>query len=238
MRQFKKLLKITGNVLSWILVVLAVFMIIFTVISSLLLEKEERNLFGIRAYAVLSDSMAATDFDSGDVVFVRTVDPATLKEGDIISFKSTDLDSHGEIITHKIRRLTTDHSGNPGFITYGTTTDVDDAQIVTYPHVVGKYLFSVPNVGDLFAFLRTPMGYVLVIFLPIAIIAVLQALNSYRLYKLYKVGDSEEVKEVKSQRAEESKRNQEILEELRRTKALLEAELNHATSIKEDNDSE
>lgn len=225
MVKLKQILKQTANIVSWILVVLAVFMIIFTIMSSLMLEKEDRNLFGVRAYAVLSDSMAATSFDAGDIVFVKAVDPATLKAGDIISFKSSKPDTYGEIITHKIRELTTDESGDPGFITYGTTTNVNDEQIVTYPYVVGKMLFSVPNVGEFFAFIKTPTGYILVIFLPIAILLLLQALNSVRLYKLYKAGESEEVKAAKAEREEQTAQNAALLEELRKTKELLEQEL-------------
>lgn len=55
------------------------------------------------------------------MILVKEVDPSTLKEGDIITFMSQDTDSFGETITHKIRKLTTDAEGNPGFITYGTT---------------------------------------------------------------------------------------------------------------------
>ncbi len=205
-------------------------MIIFTIISTATLDKEERNLFGVRAYAVLSDSMSATDFDAGDIVFVRTVDPASLKPGDIISFKSTDLDSHGDIITHKIRALTTDINGNPGFITYGTTTNADDTQIVSYSHVVGKYIFALPNLGKVLAFLKTPVGYLLFIFLPVGIIAVFQAINSIKLYKLYRAGESGGAKEIKSQRELQSQKNKDILEELMRAKAQLEAELSHMQS--------
>ncbi len=225
MQTVKKALKKALNIISWILVVLAVFMIIFTVMSSIMLEKEERNLFGVRAYAVLSDSMSKTDFDAGDIVFVKVVDPATLEVGDIISYKSAEADTHGEIITHKIRELTVDEAGNPVFITYGTTTNVNDEQPVSYSQVVGKMLFSVPNVGEFFAFIKTPTGYILIIFLPIAILLLLQALNSFRLYKLYKAGESAEVKSAKAEREKQTEQNKELMEELRKTKELLEKEL-------------
>lgn len=67
--------------------------------------------------------MSATDFDAGDLVLVKEVDPATLQAGDIIAYQSTNTENYGEVVTHKIRELTTDANGNPGFITYGTTTN-------------------------------------------------------------------------------------------------------------------
>ena len=74
MEKIKKILKIAGDVITLLLVVLAVFMIIFTVISTAVLDESERNFLGYRGFVVLSDSMSATDFDAGDIVFIRRQD--------------------------------------------------------------------------------------------------------------------------------------------------------------------
>ena len=66
------------------------------------------------------------DIKAGDLVLTRDVDPATLQPGDIIAFTSTNDENYGQTVTHKIRSLTTTADGEPGFITYGTTTDTDD----------------------------------------------------------------------------------------------------------------
>ena len=135
----KKALTIIKTTMVWLIVALAVFMMVFTVISVTTFNRNDRDLFGYKAYIVNSDSMAATDFKAGDLIFVKEVNPATLVEGDIITFISQNSESFGEVITHKIRRLTTDAQGNPGFITYGTTTGVDDTTVVTYMYVLGRY---------------------------------------------------------------------------------------------------
>ena len=44
---------------------------------------------------------------AGDPVLVKSVDPSTLREGDIIAYTS----DYGENVSHKIRRLTADESG-------------------------------------------------------------------------------------------------------------------------------
>ena len=49
------------------------------------LDRNDRALFGYKMYIVRSDSMSATDFKAGDLILVRSVDPATLQEGDIIA---------------------------------------------------------------------------------------------------------------------------------------------------------
>ena len=118
---------------------------IFTIVSVSTFNRNDRHLFGYRAYIVLSDSMSKTDFDAGDLVLVKEVAPSTLKEGDIISYISQNTENYGEVVTHKIRELVTDANGERGFITYGTTTDTNDETIVTYPFVLGKYQTHLPQ---------------------------------------------------------------------------------------------
>ena len=57
--------------------IFAVAMMIFTIVSVTLFDHIDRNIFGYRAFIVLSDSMSATDFEAGDMVVVKEVDPAT-----------------------------------------------------------------------------------------------------------------------------------------------------------------
>lgn len=182
----KKAWKILSTVLAWIIVVVAVLMMIFTIVAVNTFDRNDRNLFGYRCYIVLSDSMAATDFDAGDLVLVKAVDPSTLQEGDIISYQSQDMDNYGQTVTHKIRAKTTDANGNPGFITYGTTTDVNDQTVVTYPFILGKYQMALPKVGTFFQFLKTPMGYVICILIPFLLLIGYQGLNCVKMFRLYK----------------------------------------------------
>mgnify|MGYP002747780927 CR=1 FL=1 len=126
------------RIFTTVLMVLSICMMIFTVISVLTFNRSDRQLFGYRAFIVLSDSMSATDFKAGDLVLTRDVDPATLQPGDIIAFTSTNDENYGQTVTHKIRSLTTTADGEPGFITYGTTTGTDDTAVVTYMDVLGN----------------------------------------------------------------------------------------------------
>ena len=102
----KRILNIIKTVLVWIVFAIAVAMMIFTIVSVNTFDQRDRDLFGYKAFTVRTDSMSATDFDSGDVVFTKNVDPATLAEGDIIAYVSQQPDNFGETITHKIKSLT------------------------------------------------------------------------------------------------------------------------------------
>ncbi len=218
----KKALSIIKTTLVWLVVALAVFMMIFTVISVTTFNRNDRDLFGFKAYIVNSDSMAKTDFNAGDLIFVKEVDPSTLKEGDIISFMSQDTDSFGETITHKIRKLTTDAEGNPGFITYGTTTDTDDETIVTYPYVLGKYETHIPKIGTFFNFLKTTPGYFVCIFVPFMLLIIYQGVNFFRLFRRYKKEQMEEMQAERDKIEAERAENAKMLAELQALKAQLE----------------
>lgn len=217
----KKALNIIKNILVWAVVALAVFMMIFTIFSVTTFDRNDRSLFGYKMYTVLSDSMAATDFDAGSVVFMKEVDPSTLKEGDIISYISQSTDNYGEIITHKIRKLTTDAEGEPGFITYGTTTGMDDENIVTYPYITGKYVGHISGIGHFFHFLKTPQGYIVCIFIPFALLILYQGIKCIKLFRRYKKEQMEEMQEEKDKLAAEREENARVLAELQALKAQL-----------------
>ncbi len=206
----KKALHIIKDIFTWLVVALAVCMMIFTIVSVNTFDRNDRSIFGYKAFIVLSDSMSKTDFDAGDLILSKEVDPATLQAGDIISYQSTNPENYGEIVTHKIRELTKDAEGNPGFITYGTTTDTNDENIVTYSFVLGKYQTRLPGVGKFFQFLKTTPGYIICIFLPFLLLILMQGINSIRLFRKYK---REQLAELE---AEREKQKQELEEERKR----------------------
>jgi len=217
----KKALQITKTVAVWLVVAIAVGMMIFTLISVNTFDQTDRNIFGFKFFIVTSDSMSATDFDAGDIAISKNVDPQTLREGDIITFLSQDSNSFGEVITHKIRRLTTDANGRPGFVTYGTTTDTDDESIVTHEYVVGKYVGRIPNVGSFFMFLKTTPGYILCILLPFLLLILSQGLNCIRLFRQYKKEQMDEMKVEREKIEQERAESQRMMAELLELKAQL-----------------
>ena len=218
----KKAFAIIKNIFVWLVILLAVCMMIFTVISVRTFNRNDRQLFGYKMYIVNSDSMAATDFRAGDLILVKETDPATLQEGDIITFISQDTDSFGETVTHKIRSLTTDAAGKPGFITYGTTTDTNDEVIVTYPFVLGKYQSRIPKLGTFFRFLKTTPGYFTCIFLPFALIILYEGIKFFNLFRRYKQEQTEQLQKEKAQLEAQREENAKMMEQLLALKAQLD----------------
>ncbi|MBQ2863614.1 MAG: signal peptidase I [Clostridia bacterium] len=229
----KKAFDVVKKVAVGIVFCIAVFMMIFTIVSVTTFDRNDRDIFGYKIYTVLSDSMAATDFDAGSVVIMKEVDPSTLKEGDIISYISQNTENYGEVVTHKIRKLTKDAGGEPGFVTYGTTTDTDDELIVTYPYITGKYQTHISGVGHFFEYLRTPVGYITCIFIPFALLMLYQGINCVKLFRRYKKEQMEELQAEKDQLAAEREENMKMLAELKALKEQLAANSSEVQTQKE-----
>lgn len=211
--------KVIRSIFVWLMVVLAVGMMVFTVISVSTFDRADRKLFGYKAFIVLSDSMSKTDFNAGDLVLVKEVDPATLQEGDIIAYTSQNTANYGETVTHKIRSLTTDASGEPGFITYGTTTDTDDETVVTYPYVLGKYSSHIPKVGTFFQFLKSTPGYIVCILVPFLVLILLEGVRCIRLFRKYKAEQQAELQAERDKIAADRAETQRMMQELLQMKA-------------------
>ena len=219
----KKALNIISTVLVWTLVVATVGMMIFTLISVNTFDQANRSIFGYKFFIVRSDSMSKTDFDAGDIVFVKNVDPATLQAGDIIAFTSQNSHNFGETVTHKIREITTDANGDPAFVTYGTTTDTNDEAAVTYPYVLGKYTGRIPKVGSFFQFLKTTPGYILCIFVPFLLLILSQGFQCIQLFRRYKKEQMEELEAERAKIEEERRQSMEMMKELQALKEQLAA---------------
>ena len=207
----KRVLGIIKSILVWIFVIFAVSMTIFTVISVNTFNRNDRSILGYKAYIVNTDSMSKTDFKAGDLILVKETDPSTLKAGDIITYMSQNSESFGETITHKIRKVTTDSRGNPGFITYSTTTDQDDDTIVTYMYVLGKYEKTIPDIGTFFNFMKTPQGYILCIFVPFMLLIIYQAVNFVMVFRRYKREQLEELNAEKERIETEREQNAQMM---------------------------
>ena len=208
-------MKILGKIITIIIMILAICMMIFTIISVRTFDQTDRDLFGYKAFIVMSDSMSATDFDAGDLVLTKEVDPYSLVEGDIIAYISQDPESYGEVITHKIRTITTDENGELAFVTYGTTTDTDDGSVVGYMYVLGKYQFHIPKVGTFFQFLKTTPGYIVCILTPFTILILMEGINCVRLFRRYKAEQQAELaaerEKIEADRAETQKMMAELM---------------------------
>ena len=97
-----KVLKVISNiiyVIIFIIVLLLLIMVIFQRTSN-----NEMAIGGYRIFVVATGSMVP-EYNVGDVLLSKEVDPSELKEGDNIAYKGAIGSFDGKIITHKIKKI-------------------------------------------------------------------------------------------------------------------------------------
>lgn len=149
---------------------LSCILIVVSVLSITIFDHSNRGLFGFKIVSVPNDEMSKIGINHDDLVVVQEIDPSTIKEGDIISFRSLNKDNYFEILTHKVRSRTIDETDYPGFITYSVDNEENDERIVNYEYILGKHACTIKGAGVFFKFLKSTFGYVTCIFLPFFIL--------------------------------------------------------------------
>jgi signal peptidase len=104
----------------------------------------------------------------GGIVVIKPVNPETLREGDIICFRLSESTS----VTHRIINVT-----DEGFKTKGDANEDPDQGIVEKENIIGKVIFIIPFIGYLGYFVRTPIGFILLIILPASLIIIMETRN-------------------------------------------------------------
>ena len=142
-----------------ILIIIVISAIVFLVLF------RPASLWGDTQYSPVYTGSMEPSIPVGGVVVIKSVDPGTLKTGDIICFKFSEATS----ITHRIVNVT-----NGGFATKGDANEVPDQWIVKKENVIGKVILTIPFIGYLGYFVKTPIGFFLLIMLPATIIIIVE----------------------------------------------------------------
>ncbi len=177
MQTVKKVASVALSVVMWVIILVAA-LYAFTTLAT----KDENtvaNIAGFTPLSVQSNSMSPT-FDEGDLIVIQTCDPATLQEGDIITFH-TIVDNQYALNTHRIDSIA-ENMGARSYTTKGDNNDVTDTHIISDVDIVGKYVGRIPALGRLMTFLSSSTGFLVVIVIPMLLFFI------YQVYHLIIVG--------------------------------------------------
>lgn len=162
------------TVLSGILLVILVpilFVCAVILMDSYKNPNEVPSFFGWKPLIVLSGSMEPEIY-SGDVAVVKEVDVKKLKERDIIALKDGNV-----VITHRIVDIV-EENGTRKFKTKGDNNNVEDSEYVLAEQVEGIYRFKIDKMGDAAMYIQTPMGMLICLSIPLALLMLLQMFDS------------------------------------------------------------
>lgn len=139
-----------GNPLGAVLRTLGTLLLLLLVAACLPLTVP--RLFGYQIYAVISGSMEPA-LPIGSLVYIQGVEPAEVKEGDVIAFYGAG--EGGAVVTHRVLENRT-LMGE--FVTKGDANPQEDLAPVPYARYIGTAAHSIPGVGALAEFLTGPKG--------------------------------------------------------------------------------
>lgn len=205
------IIKLLSYICLVVLFLIAVFLIFYIVTNQVAKNKGENPLISV--YTIVSESMVPT-IDVYDIIIdTRVNDPSSLKEGDIITFRSNFIDTDGYTITHRIISID-NTSGETRYYTKGDHNSRQDEGYITFDNIVGKVVYIVPKIGKIQAFVSSKFGWLLIIFIPAVGIIIMDV---FRLIKVYRIKNQIEsiprLKEVdKVREIEKNKKEIEKLE--------------------------
>jgi len=130
------------DTVTTVLVVLAVIFAIFLMGS---------RLVGLRVFNVISGSMEPT-YSVGDLIYVKEVDPDSVKVGDPITFV---LNEDLAVATHRVVAV---DGENRQFTTKGDANENQDAAPVHFNNLIGVPVFAIPLLGYVSAYIQSPPG--------------------------------------------------------------------------------
>ncbi len=172
-----KAVRIATSVLC---VILALILIgnLTIIIKGALNPDRPPSVLGFTSMATLSGSMsgdAPDHIEVGDLVIARSVNPDTLKVGDVITF----MENGRTAVTHRIIAINEDGT----FTTKGDANNTEDQSPVSKENVIGKFWFRIPKMGDAILFAQTPVGMLVVIGVPIILYILLDMILRARQNK-------------------------------------------------------
>lgn len=152
----KRWVKVLGNILFTIFMIVMTFLIFTTAQSKI--KGEEPRLLGYRLYVVDSGSMSPT-INMGSMIIVKEMKANEINKMDIITYFGHDKDSR---VTHRAVDVI---EGGKYFTTKGDANEAADPMPIEGEKLIGKVVFKIPYIGRIFKFLNTELGIKLLIIL-------------------------------------------------------------------------
>lgn len=148
------------KVIIYAMIIIVIWNILLICISSAL-NKNEKYLFGLKAYIITTDSMKP-HINSGDVIIISKVSEKNLKVGDVITFKKDE-----EVITHRIIKI--NKSEENDYITKGDNNNIEDQKSISYKDIEGRKVLRIPFLGKIIMKLQDEVYIIILIIIALVL---------------------------------------------------------------------
>jgi len=163
MEKFKNASKYIGNVF----IIMFLTIVVLSGLSNLQTRNNPGKIPSVMGYSpmsVLSGSMRPM-LEPGDMIITKSPTVENISIGDVITYRVGD----STLVTHRVIDIITENN-EVKFQTQGDANNTIDQRLLTSEEIVGTYVFKIPKGGYMSNFSRTPLGFILLIILPIAVL--------------------------------------------------------------------
>ena len=168
-----KILKIIGNIIYTIIFIIVLFILIIAILQRT--TNNEITLFGYRIFVVATGSMVP-EYEVGDVLVSKEVDPATIQVGDDIVYEGKEGSFKDKIVTHQVIMIEKEND-NYRIQTKGIANTKEDPEI-TQNEVIGKVIYKMGVLSLLQRAMSNNYVFYFVVFVPIVLLTFRQVLKS------------------------------------------------------------
>ncbi|HYF75353.1 MAG TPA: signal peptidase I [Candidatus Nitrosocosmicus sp.] len=165
----KKVMKLIGNTVTVLLVVI-VAMSVFSMLQHRKNPDKLPSVFGYSTMSVLTGSMRPY-LQPGDMIVDRIVKAEEIKVGDVVTYKIG-----SSLVTHRVTEVLTEDS-KILLMTRGDANNTDDGKPITEEQLIGKVVSRIPYGGYIARFIRSPIGLLLIIVIPVTFMLIGEVKN-------------------------------------------------------------
>ena len=144
-----------ARAVGWTYLAVALALIVLLAIPTTL------ALFGYRAYVIYGGSMGSA-LRNGSLAVTRQIDPDSINVGDVVAISKS---SHSLPVLHRIIDVQT-ADGARRFVTQGDANSEPDPDPASLRGSGDRVVFSIPYLGYVVHFARSPAGRALLLFVP------------------------------------------------------------------------
>ena len=163
----KKIVFTIINIISILVIAAAVFVLLVVLITA---PGKPPSIMGYTVLRITTGSMAPT-YDIDTMIVVKKTEPSQIREGDVITFYSTDPALEGSLNTHRVVSISQEGDGYV-YVTKGDNNNVVDAYDVPSGNLLGKVVGSSLILGKLSRLCANPLVFIPIILVPLAIILI------------------------------------------------------------------
>lgn len=185
-----KILRLIGNILYTLLVLITVLILITVILQRT--SNNNLSLGGFRIFNIATGSMAPK-YEVGDVLLSKTVSPSEIKIEDDVTYIGKEGTFAGKVVTHQVIDIENEN-GNYKFHTKGLANTEEDP-VISQEQVIGKIVYKVKTLSYISKIINNLYSFYFVIFIPLALIIFIEIRRTVKDIISNKKEEQEEQKE-------------------------------------------